>query len=92
MGVEHWKIKDINITQNGDIVNVYRHDTKYSLKMTGDTSTAMLSTPFIHCTASAEHMFVRRGDRRMHFDGANFIVRNAGHSAGFDEENSLKIF
>lgn len=91
-GVENWRIKDIFITQSGDVINVYRKDNKYQLKITGDSTTAMLSTPFIHCTASAEHMFVRRGDRRMHFDGANFIVRNAGHSAGFDEYNELKIF
>ncbi|XP_008476727.1 uncharacterized protein LOC103513660 isoform X1 [Diaphorina citri] len=90
-GVEHWKIKDMIITQDGDVVNIYRKNNKYQLK-TGNCPSAMLSTPFIHCTASAEHMFVRRGDRRMHFDGCNFIVRNAGHSAGFDEANNLKIF
>ncbi|KAL1464913.1 hypothetical protein WDU94_004518 [Cyamophila willieti] len=90
-GVENWKIKDMCITQARGIVNIYRKDTKYQIK-TGNSSSAMLTTPFIHCTASPEHMFVRRGDRRMHFDGVNFIVRNAGHSAGFDELNNLKIF
>jgi len=36
--------------------------------------------------------FFRRGDRRMHFDGSKFCVRNAGHSAGFDENNLIKIY
>lgn len=34
----------------------------------------------------------RRGERRMHFDGNSFIVRNAGHSAGFDDKNQLKVY
>lgn len=28
----------------------------------------------------------------MHFDGSSFIVRNAGHSAGFDENNLLNVY
>lgn len=35
---------------------------------------------------------LRRGERRMHFDGNSFIVRNAGHSAGFDDKNQLKVY
>lgn len=34
----------------------------------------------------------RRGERRMHFDGSSFTVRNAGHSAGFDDHNLLKVY
>lgn len=34
----------------------------------------------------------RRGERRLHFDGTIFVVRNAGHSAGFDEKNQLKVY
>lgn len=37
-------------------------------------------------------MHHRRGERRMHFDGNSFIVRNAGHSAGFDDKNQLKVY
>jgi hypothetical protein len=34
----------------------------------------------------------RRGERRMHFDGTSFVVRHAGHSAGFDETNRLRVY
>lgn len=33
-----------------------------------------------------------QGDRRIHFDGAIFCVRNGGYSAGFDEKNRVTIF
>lgn len=33
-----------------------------------------------------------RDERRMHFDGSQFVVRNAGHSAGFDGENYLRVY
>lgn len=33
-----------------------------------------------------------QGDRRIHFDGAVFCVRNGGYSAGFDEKNKVTIF
>lgn len=33
-----------------------------------------------------------QGDRRIHFDGAIFCVRNGGYSAGFDEKNQVTIF
>ena len=34
------------------------------------------------------------GDRRLHYSGqsAVFTVRNAGHSAGFDEAGMLRIY
>ena len=40
------------------------------------------------------HMFLRSKDRRLHYNGNTgvFIVRNAGHSAGFDEDGELRIF
>ena len=40
------------------------------------------------------HMFLRSRDRRLHYNGGSgvFMVRNAGHSAGFDEEGELRIF
>lgn len=40
----------------------------------------------------SSHMFVRREERRIHFDGSNFVARNAGHSAGFDENNLLRVY
>lgn len=33
-----------------------------------------------------------RNEKRMHFDGSCFIVRNAGHSAGFNENNLLIVY
>ena len=56
---------------------------------------------FINChskiTASIgeeAHVFLRASERRLHYNGQStvFTVRNAGHSAGFDEEGELKIF
>ena len=52
---------------------------------------------FLQMTASLgteSHMYVRSLNRRLHFSGGTkvFTVRNAGHSAGFDEEGSLRIF
>ena len=40
------------------------------------------------------HLFLRAGDRRLHYSGQSsvFTVRNAGHSAGFDEAGVLRIF
>ena len=40
------------------------------------------------------HLFLRSQDRRLHYSGETkvFTVRNAGNSAGFDEEGSLRIF
>lgn len=40
----------------------------------------------------SSHLFVRRDERRMHFDGSCFVVRNAGHSSGFDESNNLRVY
>ena len=41
------------------------------------------------------HLFLRSKDRRLHYNGARgvFIIRNAGPSAGFDEDgNSSENF
>ena len=74
---------------------VGRGSSKYQLRTSPTNGTASLTTPFVHCTASvgsSSHLFVKRGERRMHYDGSSFIVRNAGHSAGFDEKNQLKVY
>jgi hypothetical protein len=47
-----------------------------------------------HSTASqgaTPHLFIRHGERRIHFDGTDFVVRNLGHSASFDKDNNLRI-
>ncbi|GLV41710.1 wurstfest, partial [Carabus blaptoides fortunei] len=74
--------------------NIERNNDQYNLRTSPSNGSAGISTPFVHCTGSsgeAGHLFVRRGERRMHYSGATFIVRNAGHSAGF-EDNELKIY
>ncbi|XP_034239037.1 protein enabled homolog [Thrips palmi] len=95
-GVENWLINGVRVSQTADgLVRVARNSNKYQVRTSPSNGTASLTTPFLHCTASlgqTSHLFVRRGERRMHYDGASFIVRNAGHSAGFDEKNQLKVY
>jgi len=95
-GFENWVINGIRITQTPDgLVRVSRKGPKYQIRTSPSNGTVSLTTPFIHCTASlghTPHLFVKRGERRMHFDGMSFIVRNAGHSAGFDEKNHFKVY
>lgn len=39
------------------------------------------------------HWFIcSRQEQSMHFDGSSFVVRNNGHSAGFDENNYLRVY
>ncbi|XP_011503349.1 PREDICTED: uncharacterized protein LOC105366555 [Ceratosolen solmsi marchali] len=94
-GVENWIINNVRISQTPDgLVRIARNSNKYQLRTSPSNGTASLTTPFLHCTASlgqTSHLFVKRGERRMHYDCTSFIVRNAGHSAGFDN-NQLKVF
>lgn len=84
------------ITQTTDgLVRVTRANNKCIIRTSPNNGSATVTSPFIHCTASlgqTSHLFVRRGERRMHFDGTSFVVRNAGHSAGFDEHNRLRVY
>lgn len=86
----------LNISNDVAVHNrIARNSNKYQLRTSPSNGTASLTTPFLHCTASlgqTSHLFVRRGERRMHYDGTSFIVRNAGHSAGFDDNNQLKVY
>ncbi|EZA54702.1 hypothetical protein DMN91_007330 [Ooceraea biroi] len=95
-GVENWVINNVRVSQTPDgLVRIARNSNKYQMRTSPSNGTASLTTPFLHCTASlgqTSHLFVRRGERRMHYDGTSFIVRNAGHSAGFDDNNQLKVY
>ncbi|KAH0547097.1 uncharacterized protein LOC123269848 isoform X1 [Cotesia glomerata] len=95
-GVENWIINNVRVSQTPDgLVRIARNSNKYQMRTSPSNGTASLTTPFMHCTASlgqTSHLFVRRGERRMHYDGTSFIVRNAGHSAGFDDNNQLKVY
>jgi hypothetical protein len=49
----------------------------------------------VYATASLgiePHIFVKSNERRIHHNGELFVVRNGGHSAGFDSAGMLKIF
>jgi len=94
--VQNWIINNVRISQTPDgLLRVARNSNKYQLRTSPSNGSATITTPFVHTTASlgqTSHLFVRRGERRMHYDGSSFIVRNAGHSAGFDEKNMLKVY
>ncbi|CAD7078019.1 unnamed protein product [Hermetia illucens] len=95
-GTEVFEINGFRISQTADgLVKITRNHNKCLIRTSPGNGSATLTTPIIHCTASlgkTSHLFVRRGERRMHFDGASFVVRNAGHSAGFDENNLLNVY
>ncbi|XP_022902731.1 uncharacterized protein [Onthophagus taurus] len=95
-GTDNWIINNVRISQTADgLVRVGRNSNKFSLRTSPSNGSASVSSPFLHCTGSmgqTRHLFVRRGERRMHYDGASFIVRNAGHSAGFDDKHQLKVY
>ncbi|XP_026470453.1 uncharacterized protein LOC113374693 [Ctenocephalides felis] len=95
-GTDNYVINNVRISQTLDgLVRIRRNCNKCMIRTSPSNGSATLTTPFMHCTASmghTSHLFVRRGERRMHFDGKSFIVRNAGHSAGFDEKNMLKVY
>ena len=66
----------------------------FSIRTSVENRNITLKTPLIHCTASmgtSPHLFVRMSERRIHFDGANFVARNMGHSSSFDGSNNLRI-
>ncbi|KAJ6637400.1 hypothetical protein Bhyg_10130 [Pseudolycoriella hygida] len=95
-GTEEFYINDFRIIQTGDgVVNVVRSSHQWLIRTSFRNCCATLTTPQIHCTASLSetpHLFVRRQDKRVHFDGYSFVVRNASQSAGFDENNLLKVY
>lgn len=93
---ETFELNGFRITQTVDgLVRVTRANNKCIIRTSPSNGSATITSPLIHCTASlgqTSHLFVRRGERRMHFDGASFVVRNAGHSAGFDEYSRLRVY
>jgi len=104
-GIENWVVNGIRVSQTLDgLVRIGRGTSKYQLRTSPTTGTASITTPQLHTTASVgiapsknsagngPHLFVKRGERRLHSDGVTFIVRNAGHASGFDEFNQLKVY
>ncbi|GAB0090624.1 uncharacterized protein DMENIID0001_053660 [Sergentomyia squamirostris] len=95
-GSDLFDVNGFRISQTPDgLVRVTRSHNKNLIRTSPGNGSATLTTNFMHCTASlgqTSHLFVRRGELRMHFDGSQFVVRNAGHSAGFNEDNLLKVY
>jgi len=102
-GTENWVVNGIRVSQTADgLVRVGRGTSKYQIRTSPNNGTATITTPSVHSTASigvpstnnssGPHLFVKRGERRLHSDGLTFIVRNAGHASGFDEFNQLKVY
>jgi len=100
LGVDCWVIEQIFIQQTEDglvIVERQVKGDKFVLRTSPTNGKVRMDSRMLHMTASLgdeSHMFLRSGDRRLHYSGHSkvFTVRNAGHSAGFDEEGSLRIF
>ncbi|XP_065094049.1 uncharacterized protein LOC135714593 [Ochlerotatus camptorhynchus] len=95
-GTEIFHVNGFRIQQTMDgLVKVTRMNNRCNLRTSPTNGSATITTPYIHCTASmgqTSHLFVRREECRMHFDGNSFVVRNAGHSAGFDDWNRLRVY
>ncbi|XP_058838183.1 uncharacterized protein LOC131693924 isoform X2 [Topomyia yanbarensis] len=95
-GTEIFQVNGFRIQQTVDgLVKVARMNNRCNVRTSPTNGSATITTPYIHCTASmgqTSHLFVRREERRMHFDGTSFVVRNAGHSAGFDDWNRLRVY
>jgi len=99
--VDCWIFGDLFIQQTFDglviIERTMEDKSKISIKSSPSNGKIRLDSDFVQVTASLgddSHMFLRSRDRRLHYNGGSgvFMVRNAGHSAGFDEEGELRIF
>jgi len=99
-GIDCWVIGQVYIRQMEDgLVTVQREvqGSTFILRTSPSNGKVRFDSRFLAVTASLgleAHMFLRSRDRRLHYGGETkvFTVRNAGHSAGFDEEGSLRIF
>lgn len=93
-----WEFDQVKVTQTQDgLVSVERKhgEEVFILKASPNNGKARLQSSFMYLTASMgeeSHLFVKSNDRRIHYNGKAFVVRNAGHSAGFDEEGKLRIW
>lgn len=93
-----WVFDQVKVTQTQDgLVSVERKygEEVFILKASPNNGKARLQSSFMYLTASMgeeSHLFVKSNDRRIHYNGKAFVVRNAGHSAGFDEEGRLRIW
>lgn len=93
-----WIINNVCIKQTNDgLVCVERkHGTEhFLLRSSPNNGKSKAQSSFLYMTASSgqeAHLFVKSKERRIHYNGEVFVVRNAGHSAGFDAAGQLKIW
>jgi len=93
-----WLINGVSIKQTADgLVTVDRQhgNEKFSLRTSPSNGKVRLGSSFLYLTASMgeeAHVFIKSNERRIHYNGSAFVVRNAGHSAGFDESGLLRIW
>jgi len=99
--IDCWVIGPVFIQQKEDGLVIVEKETQYGNKVVIKSSPSngkiKYETSNLQMTASMgkeSHLFLRSTDRRLHYNGETmvFTVRNAGHSAGFDERGSLRIF
>ncbi|XP_055299731.1 uncharacterized protein LOC129567135 isoform X2 [Sitodiplosis mosellana] len=95
-GSETFEINQVRVTSNNDgTISIERLNKSCGIRINPRKAAITLTSSYMHATASmgkSPHLFLRQGDRRIHFDGAVFCVRNGGYSAGFDEKNQVTIF
>jgi len=98
---DFWVVEDIQVhqTRDGMVIVERKLENGENILMRSSPANGKLrfKNDFVQITASCgeeAHVFLRVCERRLHYNGQNtvFTVRNAGHSAGFDEEGELKIF
>lgn len=97
---EHWVVGGVLVTQTRDgLVTVDRPlgGDSLRLRVSPNNGKVRYERRGVVVTASQgeeRHLFLRAEDRRLHYSGQStvFTVRNAGHSAGFDEHGALRIF
>jgi len=99
--IDCWVIGPVFIQQKEDglviVEKETQHGNKVVIKSSPSNGKIKYETSNLQMTASMgkeSHLFLRSGDRRLHYNGETmvFAVRNAGHSAGFDERGSLRIY
>jgi len=99
--IDCWVIGPVFIQQKEDglviVEKETQHGNKIVLKSSPSNGKIKYEAETLQMTASMgteSHLFLRSMDRRLHYNGETmvFTVRNAGHSAGFDEKGSLRIF
>ncbi len=95
--INHADFKQIDngrVHFNGSVERKHGREV-FTLKTSPNNGKARMQSSFVYFTASMgdeAHIFVKSNERRMHYNGHTFVVRNGGHSAGFDDVGQLRIW